>query len=108
MSGTVLTAADSGKSLSVTIGDKVILQLNENPTSGFLWALDRYNSEIIELRSSDYIRAPASAVGGSGQRLFVFQAKSSGNVHLSLKLRRQWDTAKPIASIFDVSVRVSN
>jgi inhibitor of cysteine peptidase len=84
MSEVTLTEADNGKSIAVALGEKVVLRLNENPTTGFRWAVDTGDNEIIELRSSEYIRAPGSAVGGGGQRVFVFEARRSGSFHLLL------------------------
>jgi inhibitor of cysteine peptidase len=108
MSEVTLTEVDNGKSIAVQVGQKVILRLNENPTTGFRWAVDTGNNEIIELHSSEYIRAPGSAVGGGGQRVFVFEAKRSGSVRLLLKLWREWEGDKSIASRFDVSIHVAN
>ena len=106
MSGVTLTAEDNGKSIAVPLGEKVILRLNENPSTGFRWAVDPSDNEIIELRGCDYIQAPDSALGGVGQRVFVFKAKRSGSVCILLKLRREWEGNKPIASRFEVNIHV--
>jgi inhibitor of cysteine peptidase len=108
MSGVTLTEADNGKSIAVPLGGKVILQLNETPSTGFRWAVDTGDNEIIELHGSDYIQAPGSAVGGGGQHVFVFEAKRSGSVRLLLKLRREWEGDKSIAARFEVTIHVPN
>jgi inhibitor of cysteine peptidase len=108
MSGVTLTEADNGKSIAVPLGEKVILRLNETPSTGFRWAVDTGDNEIIELHGSDYIQAPGSAVGGGGQHVFVFEAKRSGSVRLLLKLRREWEGDKSIAARFEVTIHVPN
>ena len=47
-------------------------------------------------------------VGGGGQRVFVFEAKRSGSAHLLLKLRREWEGDKSIASRFEVTINVAD
>jgi inhibitor of cysteine peptidase len=91
-SGVLLTKADYGKSITVHLGDKVLLRLNESPSTGFRWAVESGASGIIEFHGSDYIPAQDSAVGRGGQRIFVFETKGSGRVRLVLKLRREWAT----------------
>jgi inhibitor of cysteine peptidase len=108
MSAMTLTEADNGKSIAVVLGEKLVLRLNENPTTGFRWAVDTGDNEIIELNGTNYIPAPTSAVGGVGQRVFVFKAKKSGSVRLLLKLRREWEGDKSIASRFEVNIHVPN
>ena len=106
MSEVTLSEADSGKSISLVVGDTIILRLNESPTTGYRWAVERGDNRIIALRHCDYERAQDSAVGAGGQRVLVFEARRSGSVHLSLQLRREWEREKPIARSFDVLIQV--
>src|SRR5215471_5276028 len=74
-----LTEADNGRSIMVSLGERVILRLNENPSTGFRWVVDKGDNGIIELSGTDYVQAPGSALGGGGHRVFVFEAKRSGS-----------------------------
>jgi len=101
-----LTEADNGRSIMVSLGERVILRLNENPSTGFRWVVDKGDNGIIELSGTDYVQAPGSALGGGGHRVFVFEAKRSGSAHLLLKLRREWEGDKSIASRFELAINV--
>jgi inhibitor of cysteine peptidase len=104
-SGVLLTEADNGKSITVHLGEKVLLRLSENPSTGFRWAVESGASGITELRGSHYLPAKDSTVGRGGQRIFVFETKGSGRVRLVLKLRREWGS-KSVASRFKVYIEV--
>lgn len=95
-----LLYTDSGKSIEVQSGDTVIVRLDENPTTGFQWAIDKSNDAILTLQNSDYAPASDSKVGSGGQRVFTFKAQSTGAVDLQLKLWRQWEGDQSITDRF--------
>ncbi|HEY9628009.1 MAG TPA: protease inhibitor I42 family protein [Coleofasciculaceae cyanobacterium] len=100
-----VTAADSGKSLEVSSGDTLSLQLPENPTTGYRWAVQSPENQNLELQSSEF-SPPSSGIGGSGQRVFTFRAKSSGTANLQLKEWREWEGDRSILNRFELTVRV--
>lgn len=106
MSGTKLTQADEGKSISIKMGDVMEISLNENSSTGFRWSLEKSNDEILELLNSDYIQAFGSEVGSGGKRIWKFKAKKSGDVLLVLKRWRAWEGDKSIVERFDAIIRV--
>jgi inhibitor of cysteine peptidase len=102
-----LTQADNGKAVMVRSGEKIVLRLNENPTTGFQWALEQDNDEIVELVESDYIQAPSAGVGAGGQHVWTFKAKKSGSARIALKLWRAWEGDKSITERFEVTIHVT-
>jgi len=106
MSTITLTRADDGRSVELNVGNTVVLRLEENPTTGYQWALDRDGGDVLALRASDYVGPTGSRVGGGGQRLFTFQAKRAGSATIRLKLWRAWEGDKSITGIFTASFRV--
>ena len=101
-----LTETDNGQLIAVPLGANLVLRLKETPGTGFRWAVDTGDQDILKLRRSDYIPAEDSAVGGGGQRVLVFEAKRSGSVRLLLKLKRAWEGDKSVASRFEVKINV--
>jgi inhibitor of cysteine peptidase len=100
-----LTAADSGKTLEVSSGDILSIQLAENPTTGYRWTLQTPDEQILELQSLEF--SPAnSGIGAGGQRTFTLQAKSPGTAHLQLKEWRQWEGDRSILNQFELTVQV--
>ena len=101
-----LTETDNGQLITVPLGANLVLRLKETPGTGFRWAVDTGDQNILELHRSDYIPAKESAVGGGGQRVLAFEAKRSGSVRLLLKLKRAWEGDKSVAARFEVKIDV--
>lgn len=101
-----LTQRDNGKSIQIQVGDRVVVQLPENPTTGFQWSLDHTNDEVLQLENSEYNSPLAGSVGGSGQHTFTFQGKKPGVAESHFKLWRDWEGDKSITKRFVVTVEV--
>lgn len=101
-----LTEADKGKTVQVHTSDQVTLQLDENPSTGYLWAIDKTDNTVLVLQHSDYTPTPGGALGSGGLRLFTFIAKNSGTVHLQLKLWRSFEGDSSIIRRYDVTIQV--
>lgn len=102
-----LTRADNGKSVTVRPGENVVLELYENPTTGFRWTLEQTNAEIVELVESNYIQGVTSGIGAGGQHSWTFKAKKAGSARIELKLWRAWEGDKSIIERFVVTIRVT-
>jgi inhibitor of cysteine peptidase len=101
-----LTRDDRGKTVEIHIGDTLVMRLDENPTTGYEWALEAYNKEIVTLNSTVYIPSPPSAVGGGGQRIFTFKGERAGRVTLRFMLRRRWEGEASVLEDFAVMLEV--
>ena len=106
MPGLNLTQADNGKSFEARQGDLIVIRLDENPTTGYRWAIDKSDDAIIALQSVDYTQTPSTGVGGGGQRTFTFKAIKAGAAKIALKLSREWEGDKSIIDRFTASVQV--
>jgi inhibitor of cysteine peptidase len=101
-----LTRADNGKSITMQVNDLLLLSLDENPTTGFQWAVDGGGSDLVELQSSEYLPARESKVGGGGQRVLTFKAQRAGIDQLRLKLWREWQGEPSVVERFTVTLQV--
>jgi inhibitor of cysteine peptidase len=110
MSEIVLTEADTGKMIMAHVGDKIIINLKENPSTGYTWAVDKTDSIVLALQNSDYTPTPVPSgfVGAGGIREFVFYAQKNGNVHLQLKEWRAWEGDRSILKRFDVAIQIQS
>ena len=86
----VLTEQDNNKPLSISVGEFVVIRFSENPTTGYVWAIDG-QTELLVLKSSDYVsdmppinEQGAVRVGGGGKCTFTFVAQKSGAAILKL------------------------
>lgn len=108
MSTITLTQADKGKSITVRIGDEIVIMLPENPTTGYRWAIDQTDENILVAQTPAFSPTPGGAIGGGGTRTFTFTAKKPGTVHLQLKLLRAWQGDSSIIDRYDVTIQVQS
>jgi inhibitor of cysteine peptidase len=108
LAGMTLTQADNGKSVTIGPGETVRISLDENPSTGFRWALEQGNDEILELLTSDYIQGSGPGVGGGGKRVWKFTAKKSGDARLVMKRWRTWEGDKSTVERLEVTIHVKS
>ena len=87
-----LTKNDNGKTVEAKAGDSVVIELPENPTTGYVWTLDvKEGQGVAHVSDSPYAAASESGIGGGGMRTFNVEIQSPGNATIDMKLRRQWE-----------------
>jgi inhibitor of cysteine peptidase len=100
-----LTENDNGRSVELRAGDTVRIGLPENATTGFRWAIDRYDEGLVEPVESEPHYA-AGAVGSGGTSTFTFRGKKGGSGEIVLKHWRHWEGDASVTSRFRVRVSV--
>lgn len=98
------TSGDSGTTIQANLGDTMTIQLPENPTTGFRWAIQDADDSILDLQSSDY-KTAQPGVGGGGQRTFTFGVKAAGTTDLQLKEWREWEGDRSITQRFNITIQ---
>jgi inhibitor of cysteine peptidase len=107
MSEITFTEDDNGKVHSARTGDVVIIRLPETSGSGYRWALETMNEDLIALERSAY-SDPGPDVGGRGVRTFVFTTKQPGIASVQLKNWREWEGDRSIDSRFAISIKIAD
>jgi inhibitor of cysteine peptidase len=105
MANETLTQADAGKAVELKEGDVISVRLEENPTTGYRWAVDELDEQVLELQSSDFVGAQGGGAGAAGERRLTFRAKRAGTTALRLQYRREWEKENP-AGRYSVKVTV--
>lgn len=108
VAGMTLTQSDNGRSVTISPGETLRIELDENPGTGFRWALERGSDPILELRTSDYIPAAGAGAGGGGQRVWTFTARKTGEARLALKRWRAWEGDKSTVERLEIRIRVTS
>jgi len=106
MAELILTQADKGQFFEVQRDDVILIRLPENPTTGYLWAIDEINGAVLELEDSDFVPASNAGIGGGGERIFRLSAKSTGTSHVELKMKREWEADVPPIERYDFTTWV--
>jgi inhibitor of cysteine peptidase len=96
-----LTEADHDRTVDIAAGDTVRISLPENATTGYRWAIDRVDDEIIEAVGSEPHYA-GNAVGSGGEVTFIFKGRKSGSGEIVLKYWRHFEGDASVQKRFRV------
>ena len=97
-----LALADANTGRTVTVGDEIVVNLPENPTTGFLWRPD-LDTDALQMISDDY-EIDQGQRGAPGMHRFLFRVLREGPTALRLVRGREWE--KYITDEFCVSLTV--
>ena len=103
----LIAEKDNERTVNVRLGEQVRIQLPENATTGYRWAVDRYDEEFIEAIAAES-RYTLNAVGSGGEVEFIFQGKKPGSGEISLKYWRHWEGDASITNRFHLRLNVQS
>jgi inhibitor of cysteine peptidase len=83
----VLTERDHGTVHETNVGKVITIRLRENPTTGYVWAIQTTNG----LETTGDTRDPGHAIGEEGTRRFTFRVATVGTYHVRLLNCREWE-----------------
>lgn len=99
----VLTDSDHGRRIEATTGQKVVVRLTENPTTGYRWSVERLIGPV-ELSQEDFELPDQKRLGAGGARVLIFRTQAPGTAEVSLALSRSG--GKSTAAEFEFTVEV--
>jgi len=105
-----LTQNDSGKTVSISIGQKFAVTLHGNGSTGFSWDVVPGSESILAQGATQYVPDSTNqgSTGGGGNYTFTFSAVSQGTTPLKLIYHQAWATGIDPAQTFQVTVIVGN
>jgi inhibitor of cysteine peptidase len=101
----LIAEKDNGRTVDVRVGQSVRINLPENATTGYRWAVDRYDEEFVESIATEP-RYTANAIGSGGEVAFIFKGKKIGSGEIVLKHWRHWEGDSSITSRFRLRLNV--
>jgi inhibitor of cysteine peptidase len=111
-SGTVpgstrLSDADSGKTVELAVGASLVIDLEENATTGYSWVVDGSVPDVLTA-AEDEFQAPkdTGVVGAAGRHVFTYTAMKAGEGELTLVYARSWEKGVAPVKTFTVTVVV--
>jgi inhibitor of cysteine peptidase len=87
----VVTRVGNCAVVDVKVSDVVEVSLDENPTTGYRWAMEGLDEAILGLEVQEFISSSDAGVGGGGSRTLCFRVISPGTASIILKKWREWD-----------------
>ena len=101
----VLSERDHDRTIDLHVGEAVSVSLPENATTGYRWAIEEADSQLIEARAAPP-KYPANAVGSGGEVQWDFIAKAPGTTSIVMKQWRHWEGDASIAQRFRIELRI--
>ena len=74
----VVTDADKGGTVTIKMGDVLEVRLNSNPTTGYMWYLQKQSTALLRLTSQSQTQATQPGVGRPIVQVFDFAPKARG------------------------------
>jgi inhibitor of cysteine peptidase len=103
----LMVEKDNGRTVAIRLGESVRVNLPENATTGYRWAIDRYDEEFIEAVATEP-HYTANAIGSGGEVEFIFKGKKIGSGEIMLKHWRHWEGGSSIISRFRLRLNVQS
>ena len=101
----LLEVSDNGSTVNVATGDSVTIELEANPSTGYLWTFGApFDPELLLMTSETYSKPDGSKnmVGVPVKRIMTFKAIAPGRTGLKLDYRRPWERNEKPAKTFEV------
>ena len=106
----VITDADKDGVVRMKVVDRLELRLKSNPSTGYMWYVEKESTPLLKLHHQSQTDAPAPAEGQTvmvGQpvfQVFTFEARRIGSGVLRLHYVRSWEKPTPEDEKFEIRV----
>ena len=98
-----LRGKDSGRTFVLNVREKLDVEIEENPTTGFTWEVTQIPA-LLELKGKEYVPDEPRRMGSGGRQTFHFVVARAGSGSLRLELRRPWEREIKPARLFQINL----
>ncbi len=84
---------ENDTNIEVKKGGTFVIQLPENPTTGYQWAISIADDAIVKTSDDQYKpdETATDVVGSGGVRVLTFEALEKGTTSVTLSYERSWE-----------------
>ena len=97
---------DAGRQVELAVGEKMLVTLASNPTTGYQWDLAEMDESVLAQSGTEYDSDSPQLIGSGGEETFTFEAVGVGETALQLIYHRPWEEDVPPVETFTVTVVV--
>jgi inhibitor of cysteine peptidase len=97
---------DNGALVQVPRGSKVTIELPENPTTGYRWAINCIDEVHLVPEGDVFLIGEQVGLGAGGVHRFFFRATGTGCTSLSVINKRALASGAEAISTFKLAVRI--
>lgn len=101
-----LTANDAGKTVELNTGDTLAVELEGNPTTGYVWEVEAVDAAVLKQTGESEFKPESDATGAGGVEILRFEAVASGQTALKLVYHRPWEEDVSPEETFEVTIVV--
>lgn len=101
-----VTQADTGKPVTLSVGQRLTVHLSAQLGTGFGWAAASDSTPLLKFENSSALGS-ATMPGGAQMQELAFTATSAGQGTLKLEYRQPWVKNIPPDKTFSVAVTVA-
>lgn len=101
-----INADANGQTIELAAGQKLVLSLETNPTTGFDWEVSEIDEAVIKQSGDSEYKSESDLIGAGGVRTFTFEAVTAGTSTLKLIYHRSWEKDIPPEQEFTVTITV--
>lgn len=100
--------SDSGGTASLVPYQPLVVRLQSNPSTGYIWSYAVAGDDVLRLETVDgELAGKNGMVGAPGEQVWSFRAQGAGRAVLTYVYARPWEKNTPPAKIFTLKVEVS-
>jgi len=104
----VLSEQDAGKTIHLLKGERLVVTLEGNPTTGYTWEMAQTDEIVLSIAGEPEFKADSNLIGAGGKISLVFKAEFDGQQDLKLVYHRPWEKDVPPEKTFEVTVVVGD
>jgi inhibitor of cysteine peptidase len=102
-----INAADKDKQVTVDAGDQLVITLDGNPTTGYIWEVQDLDTSLLrQAGEPKFSSSNPDLVGSGGTQTLTFTALKAGTTTLTLIYHRPWEKGVAPIDTFSVSVTI--
>jgi inhibitor of cysteine peptidase len=101
-----ITDKDKDPKVELAKGDKLLVKLAANPTTGFTWVVAKDSDKLKSAGKPEYEAADKGKVGGGGTQTFTFTAQTTGELEVEMQYKRPFEKDKEPAKTFKFKVTI--
>jgi len=104
-----LTEKDSGRTVTLKVGDQLLLNLRNPASGGYTTLAPTYDAKILTLLSRQDIppeKRPTPRLGDFGRLEFTWEARQPGETAVTVNIARPWEKDKPPEQFVRIQVLV--
>lgn len=95
----ILKKENAGQQIEVKFQQEFYIELDANPTTGYIWTVVDTLPSIKNSLQSSIFRKSSDLLGAPGKQIFTFKANFTDKVELKLIYHREWEkNIEPIDS----------